>query len=281
MNDPMFKFARDLASRIDRIERTLRSHGRASQAAYRGVHLSDTAVGYYDGDGALIGETTDEDGAAVLRSKAVNPPPQPTPPTCNGVNGGIKVVYDGTFVTDNWNTSIESVEVHALATATETPTDVTQIHAFTSSSGGSYMYPISSTVGTRYIVLVAVGYGGIEGPKSDAVPATPQPAANIEDGSITSAKLAGGATDPQTRLHIKRNNKSSGPMVAGTPKQVHVDFVVEFTEIPDVAVSLRNIANPHLFACSYANVDKFGFDIWFYREVGTDAFDVTWIATDL
>lgn len=179
----------DLTRRIGQVERRLRRNERSSQAAFRAVDLQYGALNLYNPDGELavsIGSGVDEDadGAVTLvyNPNVAPTPPRPSAPDAVSAVDGVQVSYDGTFDDNlNWSSSIARVEVHALDDPTDPCTDATQVHEFSSSSGGVYTWPAAGSTDIKYFKLVTVAISGLESAPSDADGAVPVAAADAAD----------------------------------------------------------------------------------------------------
>lgn len=155
-----------IARRLLRLEQTVDRGARASQAAYRSVHLSDSTLKFYD-DANLVGELSLSDGGGVVLKPVIDaPPPQPTPPIVHSSTNLLSVEWGGTFVGANRPNDLKLVEVHRGLTADFVCTDVTQCGEFTSVWGGIAVIPANLSDGTWYIKLVAVDLAGNESPPS-------------------------------------------------------------------------------------------------------------------
>lgn len=151
---------RGLVTTIARLQQDVRSQARAAQAAHRSVELGDQPVRYYDSSGNIAGEVTVDASGLVVLPFTGDPPNPPTEPDAFGVESGIRVVWDGTFVDTNWNSQIAWVEVHQSINPEFDPIDLTQISTFQSFYGGEYFYSSLPEEGERHFCLVTVDRAG-------------------------------------------------------------------------------------------------------------------------
>lgn len=156
-----------IARQISRLRRETRMQARASQAAYRGVEVSDGPVPYYDDDGAVrlqIGEQ--EDGTFTIVENNPEPPPVPTAPVIEQRPGAVAVTWDGTFEDANTPIDFAYAEIHAGGSPGYFADDSTQIGTFASPQGGTFLYPLEPDTGDLYFSLQAVNRSGVESDKS-------------------------------------------------------------------------------------------------------------------
>ena len=79
---------------------------------------------------------------------------------------------------------------------------------------------------------------------------------------------------------IKNGTKNCAPAAAGTTYSVSVTFTTAFPSsgpVPNVTVT-PEVTSPHQVFASVRNVTRSGFDLYFHRTSGTNAFDVAWQA---
>lgn len=205
MSDEARRAMRPIAQRMDRLRREIRGVARASQAAHRGVDLSEGPVDFYDEDGEVrlsIGEL--EDGTyGVIENNPVAPP-TPTAPDVEERPGAIAVIYDGTFEDDNAPLDLAYFEIHASRVPDYEADDGTQIGTFTSPNGGTFMFPTFESQGVWYFSVQAVNRSGLESDKSAEVPAQALPFAEYQptDGEppseVTTATMSPSGFDALT-----------------------------------------------------------------------------------
>ena len=160
---------RKLARQIVRTRRETRTQARASQAARRSVEIQDGPVSYYDDTGTerlRVGFLAD--GTFAATESGGDPPPTPTAPNVFPAPGGLRIVYDGTYIDANVPGNFARTEIHAAAAPGYEAVDATQIGAFTSPDGGEFFYATDS-LAPVWVALVAVNTADLESAKSQEV----------------------------------------------------------------------------------------------------------------
>lgn len=180
-----------LAEEIISLKKQVRTIGRASQASFRSITVSDGPLTFTDVDGNVVGETTvdEETGVPVYKPVLTVAVPTPTAPDAIGIVDGVNVVWDGTFEDGNWSPGIVRVEIHKTALPDDPYDDTTQVGTFVSPVGGTYMVPGSADDGISFYRLVAVAATGIESPASFPDGAIPLSSATAEDLAALEVEL--------------------------------------------------------------------------------------------
>lgn len=159
-----------LARQIHRLRRETRTLARASQAAFRGVDLSDGPLPFYDENGEValqIGQQ--DDGTVAIVETTTDSPPVPTPPDVEERAGALAIIHDGTFEDDNPPANLAYFEIHASQTPDYFADDSTQIGTFASPQGGTFTFLTDYDAGYWYISVQAVNTAGVESDKSAEV----------------------------------------------------------------------------------------------------------------
>lgn len=200
----MSQHERILARQLSRLSRETRSQARASQAAYRGVELTDGPVRFFDEDGVerLQVGLGGDNGEFVIQEVNAPVPPTPTAPIVSSARGGVAIAWDGTFEDANYPLNIARIEIHASLLAGFIPTDATQVGEFTSTTGGTYFFPSAYVLGEVFVALVAVNNGGLESEKSVEDSATPTEPGE-SDGSAPATSPAPEVTPGINTLLVK------------------------------------------------------------------------------
>ena len=164
---------RRLARRIARTARETRALGRADQAAFRGVDVSDGPLQLYDENGNLIYQfgKMDDTGKFIGGPSSTTPPPQPETPEIVPAYGGFIVRYDGTYVNANVPDDFSRTEIYVGTTAGFTKDDTTQVNAYMSPDGGDCFVGYVDT-GTLYVSLITYNTSGLASAASVEVTAT-------------------------------------------------------------------------------------------------------------
>lgn len=229
--DPGF---RALATVIARMQKDLRSQGRASQAAFRSVEASDGPVRYYGSDGEVLGEIVAGPQGVEVRPAPTVAPLTPTAPDAVGVQGGIVVKYDGTFIGGNWSHTISHVEIHRASVAQFTPNDQTLISTFSSYWGGEFWTAATPVQGEQYFRLVTVDRAGNRSAPSGVDSAVALATHVGSDGEAPETSPA-----PVVRGGVGALFVSWTPVVNEDPVDyyVHISTVDDFTPSPATLVT--------------------------------------------
>lgn len=158
---------RALARQVADLQRQMRTLARAAQGPRRSVDVGEGGTTYYSEDGTpLLQVGVGEDGEFGLINIDPSIPPTPEAPDVEPAIQAIRIAWDGTFVDDNWTTSMSHVEVHVSDTPDFEATDATQVTTFTSQMGGEFMFATPNDPDPKYVALVAVSLSGVESEKS-------------------------------------------------------------------------------------------------------------------
>lgn len=161
--DPVARAAvRRLAKQITKVSKNQDVQARASQAAFRGIHLSDGPLRFYNEDRPVGELKLSKNGGVILAPVIDAPPPQPNTPKLLHSTNLIACSWDGTFVGANTPDDLHHVEIHRSLSAGFTVNDVTQCGAYVSIWGGTAVFPANLSDGPWYFKLVAVDLAGNE-----------------------------------------------------------------------------------------------------------------------
>jgi hypothetical protein len=221
---------RTLLREVGDLRKQVTDQGRASQGAFRSVELTDIGrPTYYDGTGPVSKVVVDPNGGGAALVPVTAPPPAvPTDPDAVGVQGGINIIWDGTFIAANWSANVAHVEIHRGPAAGFEPEDLTQIGAFTSFYGGQHFWASQPEEGEQWFCLVTVDRTGRRSAPSGYAPATALRILPTSDGDAPAtspdATLRGGIgtlfaswtainnEDPVTyEVHIAKDNAAFVP----------------------------------------------------------------------
>lgn len=170
-----------LAANLTSVQREVRALKTAPQTGYSAIDAGALTVTDAEGNvRQLLG--AQPDGTYTITD--VNAPPPPVPPsapTLDATKPGVLVVaWDGgTADGSPWLADWDRVEVHVDAVAGAEPTDLNQVHAFTSPAGGAVTLALDP--GTYYVTLTAANRSGAESGASVESSGTVTPAASGGD----------------------------------------------------------------------------------------------------
>lgn len=158
---------RKLSGRIHAITKDVSDSQRSSQAAFRGVHLSDGPLKFFN-DADLVGEMRLSSGGGVILVPLIDAaPPLPNGPQVKASTNLISVTWDGTFLNANRPDDLDHVEIHrSQVNGFAVTRDTTQCGTFLSQWGGTQVFPANLSDGAWYVRLVAVDKGGNRSPAS-------------------------------------------------------------------------------------------------------------------
>jgi hypothetical protein len=156
-----------LAQQINQLQRQMRTLARAAQGPRRSVDVGEGGTTYYGEDGTPLQRTgIQRDGTFGTINIDPSVPSTPNQATVESVIGGIRIMWDGTFVQTNWTSMMSHVEVHVSSEPGFLPTDLTQVAVFNSSHGGEFVYATPNDDSLKYVALVTVSQARVESPKS-------------------------------------------------------------------------------------------------------------------
>lgn len=223
---------RNLARKIDNLERRVRDQARASQASMRSLEEGD-AQELYDEEGELRGVVGQlEDGGYGVEVFGGSELPPPSTPLVAQFPGGATITWDGFDAHDEagWGPSFARVTIH-LSTLPGEPADLeTHVGSFESPDGGSLSFAQPSDV-TTYCTFVAWTAAGVPSPASvevevtgGVVPEAPDVPTEVPSespavrarGLLTSILLSADAVAPTTEItfQISEDYDPANPGVA-------------------------------------------------------------------
>lgn len=146
---------RRLAREVIRLQRDVRTFGRASQAAYRSSDGTgnDENLGDFDDDGNPLDEQGHSEDWV---------PPTPTIPDVNPYREAVEIVWDGTFDDAEWDASIADVLIHILPDVATVPEEATVVGTF-GREGGVFPYNVTLDEDIKFVALQAVSRAGVTG----------------------------------------------------------------------------------------------------------------------
>lgn len=271
---------RDLARKVNDLDRRVRDQAAASQARDRSVEGGAQSV--YDETEqlrAVVGEL--EDGSYGMVTYGGPIPPAPSIPLVSQFPGGATITWDGFDAYDEqaWPDNFLRVNVHLSTVPGETPTEDTLIGSIESPAGGALSIAQPPDV-TTWATLVAVTAAGIEsapsletevtggvipdpsGPSTDGLPPASSPTPEVVPGlgAFYLRWTPPLNDDPLTfEVHVSA--------VAGfTP-----DATTLYTETPSYSATVRNLTT--LDPDTMTPV-RFSYDTpYYFRLVAKDADD--------
>ncbi|MER6092460.1 hypothetical protein [Streptomyces bluensis] len=157
-----------------------------------GGSIENSALEVRDDTGslrAIVGQQGD--GTTAVNIVNGPPPPQPTAPSVASVLGGITVSWDGTFANGaviplDWS----RVEVHASIVAGFTPTAATLATTIETAQGATVVVSCDTDVYVRLVARNTSGTASIPSTQVGPNGPTPVVADDIQDGIVTTLKLA-------------------------------------------------------------------------------------------
>lgn len=255
---------RALAGMLTRIQKDLRSQGRASQAAFRSVEAGNGPVRYYapGKNGEVLGEIVAGPGGIELRPTPSTPPATPTAPDAVGVQGGIVVKYDGTFIGANWSATISHVEVHRGTTLGFTPSDETIVGTYTSYWGGEVWVAAHPSEGPQFFRLITVDRAGGRSTPSGADSATALATHVGSDGEAPEVSPA-----PVVRGGVGALFVTWTPVGNEDPVDyyIHISTVDDFAPSPSTLVA--ETAGSSIVLKTLPNGDALAYDTVYYVKI--------------
>lgn len=213
----------ELARRLSKVERTVRSLGSTPQLAHSS--LEDGAVRAYSGDSQVMTIGRQWDGTYVATSQNGPVPPTPSAPIVTDGTESLVVRWDGTFAGGAIAPmDFLRVDIHIGITAGFTASHANRRGSILAPAGGEVTVGLAS--GTYFVKLVCWSYAGVVSPVSAEVEADAFPVTASSDGFAPASSPAPYATSGLDSFTVRWQPITNFDPVT---YDIHVSTTIGFT----------------------------------------------------